>query len=219
MDPEPVVDQFQIQDRGRLFARHFVLSIAKNLFTKVILWGTVFTVTGLVYSKLVFSGETMPEIIRTAGTVGVLGVYLAAGLVAGLYFGTLAALRGIKSDLSGAVETIVDKGLVLALPTDRETMSVEEIRRIVDKVAPDKGGLSGLPMRLVRKKVLSEITARSGGAEAHPVSVADIRDYATVKLVGTAVGDIEIKTKMGLLVGYFLVLLFLAGPLVLLLLF
>ena len=108
--------------------------------------------------------------------------------MAGLYFGTLTAVRGMSSDLSGVVDTVVDKGLILALPSDRETISVEEVHRILDKVAPEEGGLSGLPLRLVRKRVFSEISARSDAMEKPSISVADIKNFAAEKLVGAVVG-------------------------------
>jgi len=215
LDPGPAINEKQIRDRTKAFARRFAGNFLRNLFAKVLLWGAVFAAAALLYSRLIFSSGSMPEAFQTAGTVGILGIYLAAGLLAGLYFGTLAAVRGMSEDLSGVVGTVVEKGLVIALPADRERVSKEEVRRILDKVAPEGGGLSGFPLRLVRKKVLAEVTEGSDAMGTPSIRVADIRDYATGKLAGAVVGDIELKAKIGWIAGFIPVLVFLAGPLAL----
>lgn len=90
MNQISAIEEKQIHDNAKTFSRRFTGNFIRNLFTRVLLWGFVFVVTALVHSKVIFSSGSMPQAFRTIGTVRVLGVYLAARLVAGLYSGTLA---------------------------------------------------------------------------------------------------------------------------------
>ena len=128
-------------------------------------------------------------------------------------------MKGITQELSEIVGSGVSTVFVKVLPEDRETVSLEEVRRILDRVAPPERGLSGLPLRLVREKVERDLLSRPAAQGSSALRVADVKEYVTGRLAGAAVGDIRVKARIGSLLGWFLILVFLVLPPVLVLLF
>ena len=219
MEQEHTLTKDEIREKAHTFGRRLIASVVKNLLLKTALWGVIFALVGFLYAKLVFQGEGIPESLRAFGSLAILAAYLFGGIIAGLCFGALAAVRGAADNLSEIIGTGVSMAFLKFLPEDRDTVSVEEVRRILDSVAPAEGGLSGLPLRLVRDKVQSDLLSQASAEGSPTLKVEEVKSYITDRLAETAVRDIRIKAWIAQIIGWFMLFIFLALPLLLVLIF
>lgn len=220
MENEHTLMENEVQEKAHAFGRRLVASVIKNLFLKTALWTVVFLLLGYLYSKMIFPEEGgILGSLRAVGSLAALVIYLAGGIITGLCFGALSAVRNATEQMSEIIGTGVSMAFVKFLPGDRDTISIEEVRRILDRVAPPEGGLAGLPLRLVRKRVENDLLNKAASEGPQVLGVAQVKDYVTDKLAGTAVRDIRIKAMIGQLVGWFIVFIFLVLPLLLVLIF